>query len=187
MGWCLKAKICKWCKQKFTPERQFQTTCSYECAINYTRELQLKKKKKEATKAKAEFKANDKSILKRLAQTLVNKYIRERDKLLPCISCGFNGTSRQWHASHYMPMGNNSAIRFNEDNIHKACSICNNHLSGNLVPYRVALIKKIGEEKVIFLESQKHAKKWSVEELQEIIKTYREKLKEIVCWKWKGI
>lgn len=174
----MKAKICKWCKQKFIPERQFQTTCSYECASNYAKENAIKNAQKNKRKEIKKLKENDIPILKRLAQTLVNKYIRERDKLLPCISCGFNGNSRQWHASHYMPMGNNSAIRFNEDNIHKACSICNNHLSGNLVPYRVALIKKIGEEKVIFLESQKHAKKWSVEELNEIIKTYRQKLRE---------
>lgn len=176
----MKDKKCKACGLIFTPERQFQTTCGYECAIDYARLKQKQNLTKQKNKAVKKLKENDIPTLKRLAQTLVNKYIRERDKLLPCVSCGYDGTDRQWHASHYMPMGNNSAIRYDEDNIHKACSICNNHLSGNLVPYRVELIKKIGLEKVIFLETQKHPKKWSIEELNEIITKYRNKLKSMI-------
>ena len=169
----VRAKTCKACQIKFIPERQFQAVCSWECSLEYNKILKQKKVRKE----KKEFKENDIAVLKRLAQTLVNKWIRVRDNALPCISCGFNGDSRQWHASHYMPMGNNSAIRFNEENIHKACSICNNHLSGNLVPYRFALINKIGIDRVEWLEQQKQPKKWSLEELKEIIKTYKEKIK----------
>ena len=77
-------------------------------------------------------------------------------------------------------MGNNPAIRFNELNVHKSCSICNNHLSGNLIPYREALINKIGLDKVEWLESQKQTYKWTVEELQEVIQTYKAKTKELL-------
>ena len=184
----MKDKKCKSCGKLFTPDRPFQTTCNYNCALDYARLKAKQKLTKDKNKAVKQLKDNDVSVLKRLAQTVVNKYIRERDKLLPCVSCGFtphydkkgNYITRQWHASHYMPMGNNSAIRYDEDNIHKACSICNNHLSGNLVPYRIELIKKIGLEKVIFLETQKHPKKWSIEELNEIIAKYRNKLKSMI-------
>lgn len=164
-----------------------QSTCGYLCAMELAKEKAKEKQGKDKRKAIKQFKDNDIAVLKRLAQTLVNKYVRVRDNLQPCISCGFiphydkkgNYITRQWHASHYMPMGNNSAIRYDEDNIHKACSICNNHLSGNLIPYRIELIKKIGLEKVIFLETQKHPKKWSIEELNEIIAKYRNKLNAI--------
>lgn len=183
----MRDKKCKACGNIFTPLRQFQTTCGYECALDYARIKQKQNLTKHKNKAVKQLKENDIPTLKRVAQTLVNKYIRLRDNTLPCVSCGFvpycdkknNYVTRQWHASHYMPMGINGAIRYHEDNIHKSCSICNNYLSGNLVPYRVELIKRIGLEKVEWLESQKHPKKWSVEELKEIIDTYRLKLKNL--------
>lgn len=173
----MKDKKCKSCGKLFTPERPFQTTCNYNCALDYARLKAKQKLTKDKNKAVKQLKDNDVSVLKRLAQTVVNKYIRERDNLLPCVSCGFNGTSRQWHAGHYMPMGSNGSIRYHEDNIFKQCSVCNNHLSGNLANYRLELINRIGIEKVEWLESQKEPKKWSVEELKNIIDIYRNKLK----------
>lgn len=175
----MKQKICKSCKKKFTPERQFQTTCCFECASNYAKENAIKNAQKNKRKEIKQLKDNDIAVLKRLAQTTINKYIRLRDNMLPCISCGYFGDNRQWHAGHYMPMGSNGAIRYHEDNIHKQCSICNNHLSGNLANYRLNLIQKIGLEKVEWLESQKQPKKWTLEELREIITKYREKIKDI--------
>jgi len=183
----VKNKKCNSCGEIFTPDRPFQTTCNYNCALDYARLKAKQKLTKDKNKAVKQLKDNDVSVLKRLAQTIVNKYIRERDNLLPCVSCGFmphydkkgKYIIRQWHAGHYMPMGNNSSIRYNEDNIHKQCSICNNHKSGNLVQYRKKLINRIGLEKVEWLESQKELKKWSVEELKDIIKIYRQKLKEM--------
>ena len=175
----MRDKKCKACGNSFTPLRQFQTTCNYKCAIDYARLKQKQNLTKQKNKAVKQLKENDIPTLKRLAQTLVNKYIRQRDNTLPCVSCGFTGTSRQWHAGHYMPMGSNGSIRYHDDNIHKQCSICNNHLSGNLANYRLELIKRIGLEKVEWLESQKQTKKWSLEELKEIIDSYRLKLKEM--------
>lgn len=173
-------KTCKHCKNSFIPTRPMQTTCGYLCALEHAKEKAKTQQGKDKRKAIKQFKDSDIAVLKRLAQTLVNKYVRVRDNLQPCISCGFKGDSRQWHAGHYMPMGNNGSIRYHEDNIHKQCSICNNHLSGNLAMYRISLIEKIGLEKVEWLESEKQPKKWTVEELQEIIKHYRQKLKEVV-------
>lgn len=175
----MKNKKCKSCGKLFTPDRPFQTTCNYNCALDYARIKAKQKLTKDKNKAVKELKDNDVSVLKRLAQTVVNKYIRERDNLLPCVSCGFNGSSRQWHAGHYMPMGSNGSIRYNENNIFKQCSVCNNHLSGNLANYRLELINRIGLQKVEWLESQKEPKKWSVEELKDIIQIYRQKLKEM--------
>ena len=170
-----KPKTCKACKTKFTPERQFQVTCSWECGLEHAKNLKAKKHRADVKT----FRSEDKSILRDKAQQVFNKFIRLRDKDKPCISCGYSGDKRQWHASHYMPMGNNPAIRYSEDNVHKSCSICNNHLSGNLVKYREALILKLGLEKVEWLEAQRNPYKWTIEELKEIIEIYKKKVKEL--------
>ena len=178
----MKTKTCKNknCKKKFQPERQFQAVCSFECSIVYAKQLKEAreaKKKTEARKALREFKKSDKPTLLQLAQKLFNQYIRERDKNLPCISCGTTNNI-QYHASHFKPAGGFSYLRFDENNVHKACVRCNSHLAGNLVPYRVALIEKIGIEEVERLEQPNQIKSWTVEELKEIIKIYRQKIKE---------
>ena len=179
----MKTKKCKICKKSFEPTRQLQPTCnSIDCMTQYAnKHLKSKqlKAKREASKALKAFNDSDINILKKKAQTACNAYIRKRDENEPCISCGYNGNGRQWHAGHYRPSGGNSLLRFNELNIFRQCSICNNHLSGNLVLYRENLIKKIGLEKVEELESMNTTKRWSKEELQEIIKYYKDKIKLI--------
>jgi hypothetical protein len=48
-----------------------------------------------------------------------------------------------------------------------------------LIPYREALIKKIGLEKYAEIESFAHdTKKWDKEELKELIATYKKKIKD---------
>jgi hypothetical protein len=137
---------------------------------------QLKQKKQ--CKAVRELKKSDVKILKELAQKLFNQYIRMRDKDLPCISCGTTNDI-QYHASHFKPAGGYSYLRFDESNVHKGCVRCNTYLSGNLVPYRVALIEKIGIEEVERLEQPNQCKTWTKEELDEIITTYRKKIKDL--------
>lgn len=169
-----KTKKCKYCKERFEYVNSFQPFCFKEECI---KEHNLKHKAKKSRELKKEFKENDKSTLKELAQKLVNQYVRLRDLNKPCISCGYAGTQRQIHAGHYKPTGNNQQLRYNTINIHSQCSICNNHLSANLVNYRVALIKKIGLNKVEWLESNHETKKYDVEYLQRLIKIFRKKIK----------
>lgn len=182
----MNQKTCKICPDRFTPERAFQKCCSIGCdAILRVRE-QEKAKLKANNKAKKEFNASDRQKLTKDAQTAFNTYIRTRDGK-KCISCGFeshfdatgNFIVRQFHAGHYKSQGGNSALRFNEFNCHAQCSICNNHLSGNLANYRMNLIEKIGEDAVIELESTKNTKRYSIDELKEIISTYKLKTKEL--------
>ena len=70
-------------------------------------------------------------------------------------------------------------MRYHEENVWASCSVCNNHLSGNLAEYRIRLIKKLGIEKVEWIESQPKSRKWTVQELKEIIATYKAKCKEL--------
>jgi len=181
-----KQKTCRICKSKFIPSRQLQPTCNtMDCMIKYSDlhlSKKIKEKKKEAFRELKKFNDSDIPVLKRKAQKIFNEFIRLRDKNLYCISCGHDFKSdkpRQAHAGHFRPMGGQGIHRFNEKNCHKQCSICNNHLSGNLVPYREALIIKIGLKSVESLENNRDTKKWTKEELQNIIKKYAKKVKEL--------
>ena len=183
----MKQKTCKNknCKKKFIPEREFQNVCDYKCAIEYSKQLKEKKDAKKKTEnrvALREFKNNDKPILLQLAQKLVNQYIRARDKGLNCISCDHNfANGRVENAGHFVRVSKSSFLRFNEDNIHLQCSYCNKELEGNEGAYKIKLTEKIGAERVRYLdENRSTLKRWTVKEYQEIITTYRKKLKELL-------
>lgn len=51
--------------------------------------------------------------------------------------------------------------------------------SGNVVEYRINLVKRIGVERVEALENNNEPHKWTVDEAKEIIKTYKAKIKEL--------
>jgi len=101
------------------------------------------------------------------AQKAFNARIRERDKDKGCISCG--GKVEQ--AGHYLSAGHHGVHRFNEKNVHGQCVRCNMYLSGNLINYRIGLVKRIGLQQVEILEGTRHkSHKWNRLELEEIIK-----------------
>jgi hypothetical protein len=53
-------------------------------------------------------------------------------------------------------------------------------LSGNLLNYQIGIEKRIGAERLIELQGRAHLeKKWSVDELKELIKKYKEKIKQL--------
>lgn len=102
-------------------------------------------------------------------------FIRKRDEGQPCISCG------KYHvlqAGHFYSAGEYPALRFLEDNVNGQCKHCNYFKSGNLIPYRLNLIKKIGVERVEhldFLASQykKNHFKWDRFTLIENLLKYK--------------
>jgi len=174
----MKAKKCKVCKNEFTPiYTTAQSTCSLSCAIEQTaqKKSQVWKERKKILKDELTTVQD----LMKVAQQVFNKYIRLRDDGNLCVSCGktINGVR---HASHYLSAGGHSAVRFNTDNVWVSCFKCNVMLSGNGIEYRMRLINKIGIERVEWLENNGSiAKKWTREELQEIIKEYKLKYKEL--------
>lgn len=105
------------------------------------------------------------------AQIVFNAYIRKRDNGLPCISCG---RVRELQAGHYVPQKNSSFLRLNEWNVNGECAGCNGFDEFHLIGYRKRLIDKIGLNAVKYLEAnQRTIKKWSREELNEIINQYK--------------
>jgi len=79
--------------------------------------------------------------LKLEAIRVFHKFIRQRDMDDACISCG---RYVMLEAGHFWSAGKFNQLRFNEYNVHGQCKQCNYHLSGNLLKYRVNLIKKVG-------------------------------------------
>ena len=185
---------CKVCGEWFHPQYANILWCSPEHGARYAIDQRAKQKVKEAAKRIKEEKEAEKAWRKRRqerrqavkplsyfrnqAQQAFNEFIRYRDRHLPCISCGRQHDG-QYHAGHYRTTGANPELRFNEDNCHKQCAPCNNHLSGNLTAYRPALIAKIGQERFDVLMGPHEMPKWGRDDYIRIRDEYREKLKEL--------
>ena len=183
-----KQHKCKECGEYYTKFRSTQQVCSVKCAMAMGKRKAEEKRKQQENSDRLEagrrMRARKEALKSRSdwlkeAQKAFNEFIRLRDKDLPCISCG-RYHQGQWHAGHYRSVGACPELRFNEDNVHKQCSACNNHLSGNILEYRLGLIEKIGLERVEFLERKDHPPlKLSVEEIKDLIKAYKAKVKEL--------
>ncbi|MEB7925456.1 recombination protein NinG [Atlantibacter hermannii] len=185
---------CIHCREWFHPVRNEQVVCSFECASAVGKEQTAKnqadamraekKRQREEEKEQRARQAERRQAVKPLsyfikqAQQAFNEFIRYRDRHLPCISCGRHHDG-QYHAGHYRTTGANPELRFNEDNCHRQCAPCNNHLSGNLINYRPALILKIGQARFDALMGQHELPKWGRDDYIRIRDEYRAKLKEL--------
>jgi predicted GIY-YIG superfamily endonuclease len=175
-----KDKRCKSCGKTFTPRKIGQKVCDINCAIKYSRLERAKeaeKKQKTKDRQKKEQLKTKSQLLNEL-QSIFNRYIRLRDAHQPCISCGRHHKG-QYHAGHYKTRGANPELRFCEDNVFKQCSACNNHLSGHIHGFREGIITRIGEERLAWVEGAHEMPHWSREEIAEMKKTYRQKIKDI--------
>lgn len=170
-----RQKKCAVCREPFTPSRPMQKVCSLPCSITLAEMQRIKKEAREHREAKK--KAKTRAQWLKEAQAAFNAYIRARDANMPCISCG-RYHEGQYHAGHYRTTKAAPELRFNELNVHKQCSACNTHLSGNIVEYRINLIKKIGIDRVEWLEGPHEPVKYSIENLTEIKEKYRKMVKD---------
>lgn len=167
---------CRNCKEKFEPVRFNQKYClKDECIRVFVEEAKSKAWKK--TKKNMQENLETIQDLVKATQIVFNKYIRLRDKDELCISC--KQKPKKSNAGHFYNANNHWNVRFNEDNVHLQCEHCNTFLSGNLINYRENLLKKIGEGKFQLLEAEANkTRKFTKEELKEIIETYKKKIKQ---------
>ena len=180
-----KNRRCNYCKKKIPTESAvingLKAFCSVDHAIAWldTEKGQVTLKKAKAKKTKeAREKLKTKSDYAKEAQTAFNAYIRLRDADKPCISCGRDHHG-QYHAGHYRTTAAAPQIRFNTWNVHKQCSVCNNHKSGNIVEYRINLINRIGIDKVQQLERNNEVSRWDIEYLQRLKRIFQKKVRII--------
>jgi len=168
---------CKNCREKFEPIRFNHKYClKDECIKAFVEEVKVKQWKETKTRMKNDLKTLQDWLKE--TQTIFNKYIRLRDNGLTCVSCG--KTPLKKNCGHYFSSGGHSNVRFDEDNCHLQCEHCNTFLSGNLLNYQIGIQKKIGAQKLLELQERAHVtKKWTIEELKEIIQTYKTKVRQL--------
>jgi len=172
-----KQKKCKQCGVKFTPAKPLQSRCSIECAIEAAKVSRTKKDRAELRTANERLKSR--GDWAREAQAAFNAFIRARDKKAGygCISCGSH-TGKE-NAGHYRSVGSCPSLRFEESQVHLQCEKCNSYLSGNLINYRTALVLRVGQLKVDWIEGPHPHKHYSIDDLKAIKAEYKAKLKAL--------
>ena len=161
--------------------------CSYSCLKIYTAnnadKIACKVRKEKRTETRqAKEKLKTRAQWMREAQAAFNAYVRVRDKDLPCISCGLNKndnhmTGSGWDAGHYRSRGASPHLRFHLWNVHKQCVKCNRYLSGNVSNFRIGLVRKIGADRVLQLESMNQGPEMTIGYLKRIKSIFRRKAK----------
>lgn len=171
-----RKRKCSNCGNPFLPSRMGQKVCGPACAQSFARRISEQQERKADKARKRAVKTRQQWL--REAQAAFNAFIRARDADLPCISCGrFHGG--KYDAGHYRSVGAMPALRFDELNVHKQCVPCNQHKGGNVIEYRIGLIARIGVAKVEALERDYEARKYTIEDAQNIKAHYKQKLKEL--------
>ena len=99
------------------------------------------------------------------AEKVFHAWIRRRDEKKGCITC----KGKVDHAGHFK----HNKLDFDEMNLNGQCISCNYYRSGAGSSYGIRLVEMYGLEKVKDLERRAEIiKKYSVEELEKIIKKY---------------
>lgn len=186
---------CKYCLEYFPPEKikKFGVGyfCSIEHALQWVKEKQAKDKarklakekkavKQKHAKEKRAFYDSDIKTRKAAAKAACHKYIRERDKNDGCICCD-RKLGNKFDAGHFLESGNNSFLRYHEDNIHAQSVHCNQYKGGDSGDYERNLRIKIGDDRVDYLLANKGGVvKRTAEDYKEIEVMYKEKLKKLI-------
>lgn len=173
----------KTCKKQFTPARDGQFVCSYECAMKYTALNTAEANYRANVGSKKELKEKLKSWSDYYNEALevFNEYIRLRDKDKPCISCNAPAGTYTMSSGHFHPQGSYKGIAMHEDNAHGQCWYnCNKNKHGNLTEYRPRLIERIGLERVEEIDRLRNTTiKPSIPELIELKVIYKDKIKQL--------
>lgn len=191
---------CKICKEpaKYTTCMNWGFCGNPDCGIELNRMMNEKLKRDHDKKFRRETKERKEALMTvsdwiKKVQVKFNAYIRERDRGLPCISCSrmdheiteLGGRGGQWDAGHYRSRGASPELRFEPLNCHRQCKSCNggagqysrkDHTVQKA--YRKNLEKKIGIEKLEWLEGPHPKKHYRIPELKELYKYWSDMLKE---------
>jgi len=165
--------------------------CCIECLDEHTI---AKRKAKDSKQKDAEFKVmkdrvNSQGVKSKLmvsTQAAFNAFIRARDEKKGCVSCGtmkavsggYTGAGG-WDAGHYRSRGATPELRLNEDNCFRQCVKCNRDMSGNVVNMRIEILKRIGQERLDFIEGPHNPNKYTPDDLKDIRQIYKIKLKQL--------
>ena len=126
-----------------------------------------------------------KNTLKAKLDKVFSQYIRLRDMIpgttiFRCISCGMIYPITQADCGHYINRQHMST-RFSEVNCNAQCRRCNRFDEGNMSGYRKGLVKRYGEQRVVFLEASKNTtRKYSDFEYEALIEHYKKEINRML-------
>ena len=171
------------CATKFVPAKLGQKVCGWACGLAIAPANQDRARKSLAQVERKEIKVRKEKLKSRGdhlkdCQTAFNAWVRQRDIGLPCVSCGRHHNG-QWQAGHFKSVGGHPALRYEPLNVWRQCAPCNTHKSGDLLNYRAELVRRIGEEKVLWLEGPHEPKKYTIDDLKALTARYRELTREL--------
>lgn len=111
--------------------------------------------------------------------TWCHKYIKERDKGKPCVSCG-QIWSPEHQAGHWKKASDYPTLKYWEFNIHNQCEGCNLMKDGNVQRYGDRILKRIKPEQKeeierMCIEYKQMDFKWDRDELNSLREYYKEK------------
>ena len=182
---------CKVCNQ--INGDKFQKTCSYKCRGIYLQSPDgIKEVAKTLSKIRAERKRTNKAKAKglqhwlKVTQVVFNRYIRERDKGLGCISCGKHahmmggsGLGGVFDAGHYKSVGSSPELRFETKNVNGQCRDCNGFKGGMPKEYAKGIVARYGQDRLEWLEGHHEAKHYTIEDLADMRKELNKKIRNL--------
>ncbi|MEY8200470.1 MAG: recombination protein NinG [Colwellia sp.] len=170
--------------------KQLKTKTTLQGAALGSRE-HIKKKKERAVKL--EIKRDSSALVifqaettlkavKNRAKSICHLYIRTRDKGKLCACCN-RPLGETFHAGHFMESANNTAIRFDETNIHGQREDCNIMHGGDFGSFDKNLRIRIGDdavERLIRIAKRRVVAKLALDDYLEIIEHYKTKLEVLI-------
>lgn len=94
-----------------------------------------------------------------------------------CYSCSKIAHWKDLQCGHFISRAHMNT-RWDEKNVRSQCVGCNVFKNGNMVEYSYRLLKEIGEGGMDeLMEKKKETRQWSISELKDEIKRYKDKIK----------
>lgn len=189
------------CEERFTPRNSLQQACSPPCALALHRKNQEREERKRQAETRAherrrraevrEWRQRNKTMseLTKETQRAFNRMIRLRDAVAGtrCPTCQRSAAEVEagrprfgghWDCGHFLTVGAHPELRFHEDNAHRQCKACNQPGGHRRVDYRTALVQRIGEERVRWLEGEHPPAKWTRDQLVSMKREFDRRARE---------
>ena len=126
-------------------------------------------------------KSSRKNLIKRLDR-IFSLYIRLRDAdkkgICTCITCKKKYHYTELDAGNFLSRRHFS-VRYDEQNVFSQCRYCNRYNAGQQFIYSIELEKKQKGLSKKLLKKSKQTKKFTVDDLQELIYLYQEKVESL--------
>lgn len=175
----LAARECAVCPQFFAPRSDTHSACSPKCAQRWVNQQKRAAAADRRATRERLVELRPRSQWLKIAQRVFNAWILIRDAGKPCVSCGRQHKGSM-DAGHYIAAGDCEALRFHELQVRAQCVPCNHKRHGALIGFRQQLVRELGPVQVEALEAWPDEKRFTVDELKDIIALYRMRIRAAV-------